>query len=82
MPEGVFTIKLTEACRLVNERLAQHGISASYSRIWSIVAAGGVPAAKAGAQWLVREDDVPRLVELLAPRAPTRAARPLATSKG
>jgi hypothetical protein len=83
MPDGAFDTRLTEACRRVNEQLAlEHGIVASYSRVWSIVAAGGVPAVKAGAQWLMRADDIPRLVELLSPRMPTRAAQPLASSKG
>jgi hypothetical protein len=68
MPKGAFKVKLPEVCQRVNAQLAlEHGIKASYSKIWSIVAVGGVPAVKAGTQWLMREDDIPRLVELLAP---------------
>jgi hypothetical protein len=79
MPKGAFKVKLPEACRLVNERLAlEHGIKTSYSKVWSIVAVGGVPAVKAGTQWLMREDDIPRLVELLAPK---EAAQTLANPK-
>jgi hypothetical protein len=64
-------LPLVEIPRALKQR---YGVTASYSRVWSLIANGALPARREGRQWTVADADLQLVVELLAPTFPRDAA--------
>jgi hypothetical protein len=43
----------------------QHGLRVSYSKLWTAVVAGDVPAYRVGERWRINPADLPRIAEAL-----------------
>jgi excisionase family DNA binding protein len=57
-------LELTQA---LPELRQQHGVAATYHRLWVAVVEGRIPAVRVGKRWKIRRSDLPRAATALGP---------------